>query len=102
MKLLITLFLAISIVGCASLSDRGDVSETSVELPDGTTAIFIRIQRIRFFTPSTEEKITFMRCDGNTVRTNDLGQNHQTGIGSSLIDRVIKSGTIAVTAGMLK
>ena len=80
-------------VGCASMSDRGDVTQTSVKLPDGSKMTFVRIQRIRLFTPSTEEKVTFIEKPAQAiVRVDNLEQNYQNGMGPSLISGAIQAG----------
>ena len=81
--------------GCTAMSDRGDVSQTAVRLPDGSKMTFVRIQRIRLFTPSTEEKVTFIQTElepDKVVRIDNLEQNYQNGMGPSLISGAIQAG----------
>ena len=93
MKNLILITLISTLFGCASMSDRGDVTQTSIKLPDGSKMTFVRIQRIRMFTPSTEEKITFIEKPGvPIVRVDNLEQNYQNGMGPSLISGAIQAG----------
>jgi len=93
MKNILLAAIVILVSGCASMSDRGDVTQTSVKLPDGSKITFVRIQRIRLFTPSTEEKITFMEKAGvDIVRVDNLEQNYQNGMGPSLISGAIQAG----------
>ena len=93
MKNIIAVLVISALSGCASMSDRGDVSQTSVKLPDGSKITFVRIQRIRLFTPSTEEKVTFIEKPGiPIVRVDNLEQNYQNGMGPSLISGAIQAG----------
>ena len=90
---LIVLSIMTLTIGCASMSDRGDVTQTSVKLPDGSKMTFVRVQRVRLFTPSTEEKITFIEKPGiPIVRVDNLEQNYQNGMGPSLISGAIQAG----------
>ncbi|RKZ87723.1 MAG: hypothetical protein DRQ39_03730 [Gammaproteobacteria bacterium] len=102
MKLLFIAFALALMSGCAAMSDRGDVSETSVQMPDGDRYTFVRIQRIRFFTPSTEEKLTFKKTSlgEKPERVSNLEQNYQNGMGPSLISGAIQAGA-TVGAGAL-
>ena len=104
MKILIAILVMVVMVGCASLSDRGDISETSYRMPDGKTMTFVRIQRINFFTPSTEEKATYIRAaiGEPTVRTEDLELNFQNGMGPAVISGAIQAGATIGGAYLLK
>ena len=104
MKKLILTVAAISLAGCASLSDKGAISQSSYTMPDGQTVTFVRIKRINFFTPSTEEKMTFTSPEVggfNTVMPN-LDQNYQNGMGPAVVSGAIQAGATIGGAYLLK